>query len=399
MIDGAAYDIGAFVFNTNHRLLTVFPDVAGCFIRITGKYSSVTPRGTLDDYPITVRGYLRDNGMAHFCRACMDVAFAKVRYTSRDTLTAYVKYYLGNSIYTRSGLKSYIERLYNIPDDEVDIEFATKRMLLIRDSASLRKVVVRLARRREIVFNADAERLGELVRPREGFDRLYAQIDDILRERGVTVLRSCEINEVHRAGSGFEIVAGGERRVYDRVISTIPLEAMAGLLCMSPVEGPEYMRLFSLFYRFRGDCGHGATVLYNFTYEGRWKRATMFSKYYGEYQGDQYFSVEGTVPPGEDGDLLPFQTDFETHVTRLGLYRGQLLYQGGLMTGHAYPLYRKANTARAAALKDAIRRMGIDIAGRQGELDYISSADAAGNAEEVATRVAASLASGGRTST
>jgi len=393
-IDGVAYDIGAFIFGSDHCMFAAFPEVAHLFVPVVSEHTSITPSGTLDGYPMTFRGYVRDHGVSGFCRGCMDIALAKIRYFRRETMAAYVKYYLGNSIYVRTGLKNYIERLYNIPDAEVDLEFAAKRMSYLKDWASLRGTLIRLARSRDTVFTADTSHAAALVRPPQGFGAVYSAVHRILQERGVTVLTDCKILAVRCAVSGFEIDFGGETRSYDRVVSTIPLEAIARTLGIPTIEGPEYMGLFSLFYRFRGDSGHSATVLYNFTLEGRWKRVTSFSRFYGLHEGDEYFSVEGTIPQGDEGDLSLLQTDFEEHIDRLGLYRGKLTLQGAVRTGHAYPVYRKGNTARVIALKAVVQRSGIRIVGRQGDLDYISSADAAGNADEAAAQIAASLRSG-----
>src|SRR3546814_4801134 len=72
---------------------------------------------------------------------------------NRDTLPALCRYYVGEAIYTDSGLKNYIERLYSLPDHEIDLLFAAKRMTKLVDRAGFR--------------NRLATSLGRVSKPRE----------------------------------------------------------------------------------------------------------------------------------------------------------------------------------------------------------------------------------------
>jgi hypothetical protein len=95
-------------------------------------------------------------------------------------------------------------------------------MSYLKDWASLRGTLIRLARSRDTVFTADTSHPAALVRPPQGFGAVYSEVHRILQERGITVLTDCEIHAVRCAVSGFEIDFKGETRVYDQVVSTIP---------------------------------------------------------------------------------------------------------------------------------------------------------------------------------
>jgi protoporphyrinogen oxidase len=386
-LGGAVYDVGPFLFGHNHRLFKTFPEVHDLLVPVHSKYVSITPRGTLDDYPMTLRGYVRANGWPHFAYACLNILYSKVRHVRRHTLTAHVKYYLGSAIYRQSGLKTYIERLYGIPDHEVALEFAQARLSLIANWASLRRTLRRFFARQPTVFTASPVAPGDLVRPPEGFAALYQRLAELLQERGVRVLTDCAIQSVQPSPPSFEVTVKDRPARYDVVVSTIPLGAMARLLGLQGFQDPEYVKLFSLFYRFRGKSGHDATLLHNFTFRGQWKRITTFSGYYGRLEGEEYFVVEGTLKEAVLVDLGHLQADFESHVRDLGLYCGRLQYQGGVLTDYAYPVYRRENLDRVLQMKTRLRAAGLYLAGRQGEFDYISSSDAAGNAQEVAQQI------------
>lgn len=394
-IDGTVYDIGAFVFYHTHSIFKTFPEVQELCVSVQSKYVSITPSGRLDSYPMTIRGYIADNGILHCGFAFFDILYSKLRHAERDTLSSYIQYYLGHSIYTRSGLKNYIERLYGIPDREVALEFATARLSLIENWASLRRIAANLVWRKQTVFSASPVKTGDLVRPSEGFDTLYGRVEELLRAAGVGILTGRAIRAVRPSSNGFAVDLTYEIRHYDRVVSTIPLSTMSQLVGLQFPEGVEYAKLFSLFYRFSGDTGHDATLLHNFTLEGLWKRVTTFSLYYTAPAGEQYFVVEGTLKENVDLDEALLREDFESHVRRLGLYRGILKYQGCILTDHAYPVYRLGNLERVLAAKVKLRELGIDLSGRQGEFDYISSSDAAGSAQRLARAILENLAHAG----
>jgi protoporphyrinogen oxidase len=273
----------------------------------------------------------------------------------------------------------------------VALEFATARLSLIEEWASLRRIVASLVRRKPTMFTASPVKTGDLVRPSEGFDTLYGAVEESLRAAGVGILTACAIRSVCPSKNGFAVELVDEVRHYDRVVSTIPLSTMSQLVGLPFPEGVEYAKLFSLFYRFSGDAGHDATLLHNFTLDGLWKRVTTFSLYYSARVGEQYFVVEGTLKENVELDEALLRKDFESHVRRLGLYRGMLKYQGCIRTDHAYPVYRLGNLERVLAAKTKLRELGIDLAGRQGEFDYISSSDAAGGAQKLARAILGSL--------
>ncbi len=113
---------------------------------------------------------------------------------------------LGNSIYVRTGLKNYIERLYNIPDAEVDLFSSLPSGCRISKTGHrCAGTLIRLARSQDTVFTADTSHAAALVRPPQGFGAVYSAVHRILQERGVTVLTDCKILAVRCAVSGFEI--------------------------------------------------------------------------------------------------------------------------------------------------------------------------------------------------
>lgn len=388
-LDGAAYDIGAFIFTRDHELFRAFPDLIDQFERVRPIHRSITPGGRLDHYPATLKGFVRDNGVLRTFGALGSLLVGKVRYARRDSLPSLVRYYLGNVFYERSGFRTYLERLYGLPAREIDLEFAATRLFFLADVCSLRRrgarAITGLWRRRSDSFDEPAV----LVRPRGGFEPVYALIAARLLEKGVTVHTSALLQRVERGKTGnFVVQTANSAEHFDRVISTLPVPVTARLIGERPPDGLEYMKLISLFYRFRGTRGHEGAVLCNLTRQGRWKRAIAFSELYGPLDGDEYLTVEVTSRSASAADVAGADDDFRRHVNVLGFYNGTLTLVGTHVTEHAYPVYR---VREVKMLRDTRRRLeewGIDLLGRQGRFDYATSSVVAAKARTMAASIA-----------
>ncbi|MEQ9623689.1 NAD(P)-binding protein [Coleofasciculus chthonoplastes] len=392
-IDNLNYDIGAFVFPVDHSLFKTFPRIKDLCLQIKNQMGSLTPRGTIDKYPCTINGYIRDHGLVNFSYACLDLAYCKFRYWQRDNIPAFIKYYIGKNVYEKSGLKSYIEILYGIRDEEIDIEFATKRLGEVEKAASLKAIIYKLLQSRNTALVEPPTLKEVVVRPTEGFHSMYEVANDVLLSQGVNIFTNCEMKAITRRGEGFEIEFLDSKKYYDRVISTIPIATISRLIGKPLEKDLEYRKLLSMFYRFNGDLGYSDNILHNFTTQGSWKRITTFSKYYGTYEGDDYFVVEITLEKDTQPDISKQQQDFENHVQSRGLFKGELKYQGSLVIPNAYPVYRRDRLHEVIKAKQGLREWGLDLAGRQGEFDYITSYDAAANARNLADKIKADYCS------
>ncbi|HEV7587767.1 MAG TPA: FAD-dependent oxidoreductase [Longimicrobium sp.] len=382
-VGGLHYDIGAFFYDAAHPLFDLFPFLRDTCVRVAGRHLSVTPAGTLDRYPLTLRGYVRDHGRARTAAAIADLAWCKWACRRRASLPDHLAYYLGRRMYVQSGLKTYIERLFGLPDVEIGLEFARYRLAKVASACSWRGTAGRLVRGRTAV----AEVLSPYgyVRPKLGFAAMYGPVAEALRQRGVRVRTGARIDEARRAGAVHELSVDGTVERYDDVVSTIPIPTLARLAGMERPAAVETRSLFSLFYRHSGGLRHDATYLYNFNPAGRWKRMTTFSAMYGRERGDAWFTVEGTLEAGCGEEALDAcRHDLEKTAAGFGLFDGTPEYQGGVVTANAYPIYRPDDGPALDAARGALRDRGFVLVGRQGAFDYLGSGTIAANARRTA---------------
>lgn len=380
-VDGLMYDIGAFLFTPDHPVFKSFPFLLPHFKSVRHSAISITPSGRPDRYPCTMRGFVRDNGVGVALTCAAEILVARARHDPHGSVADYARYHLGDTFYQRSGLQHYIERLYALPQDEIGIEFAEQRLVSIKKytpSGVLRRRLDAAMRRLR-----GQPPITTMVRPAEGFGAVYGMIRRDLESLGTEIHLGSPVRGVRRAGDEFVIATEAGEHVVDRVVSTIPVPAMLGLLGL-PAEGFDYMHLVSLFCR--ANLGHDAWLQCNFTHEGDWKKLTAFSKCYGMEGGRDYFTVEMTTREPSDELRDRFYEDFTAHARRLGVVEGDVEMAGSRITRDAYPVFHREGGAAIAAGRARLREAGIEFVGRQGNFEYSSSGVVAGRARSFATR-------------
>lgn len=385
-IDGLTYDIGAFFFEPEHQVFRTFPSLRDTFVAFPVKVATVADGGKLDRYPISLGGYIKNHGAARLLVAVADLGLCKLRLDPDRSLPEYIQYYVGSTIYRDSGLPHYIERMFGLPAEEIDLAFAARRMANLKRWGSLRATAARIARSPLGFINEPWFSPTTLARPPGGFIDAYGQIEEHLIQAGVAVHKGARIQAIHRRDRGFELVMPSGAVHVDRVISTAPLAITARLCGLTADYQFETVTLLTLFYRYDGPPGYDGAVVYNFSRGGPWKRITDFSYIYGDARG--YFAAELPLPNVQAADTAAARRAFEDHLAEVGLYRGGLHYQGEVLTPRAYPIYRASTLATLEADKQRVTDWGITLAGRQGEFEYQSSSQVATNVARLADQVA-----------
>lgn len=216
-----------------------------------------------------------------------------------------------------------------------------------------------------------------LVRPREGFERLFDQVGAQLRAGGVQIHLGGELQKIEAQGGGFLVTTSAGVFAASRVISSLPLTVTAEACGIDAGDQIRSLPLLSLFVAFTGDLGFKSEVLYNFSDSGSWKRLTVHSRIYGQTaDGRDYLSVEAPLalgPSDADREFTAFLAFMRDH----GLMAGEAELVGHELTEFAYPTYAHGSIDASEALIDKIEQTGVEMLGRQGRFDYIPTASKA----------------------
>ncbi len=368
--DGLKYDIGAFLYSDIHWFFRIFPFLKDVFVEVRHVPTSIYGKGRYGQYPFHPKTYRKEHGNLNFALSSLSLLFGKLRYRNIETLTDYCQYYLGERVYKKSGLQRYVKRLYKRDDHEVDVKLGYSRMKTI-GRFGLRKIIKK-ALSGQAVFNFRRPNSQIHVRPENGFGEVFRLLENHLLELGVIVSKNKAITGIRKIDGRYEISSGEGSDMYDGVISSIPFTVTQKLIGKTPDYLPSYMSLLTLFYK--GEILVDKNVFYNFTQQGEWKRITVFSKYYGRVDNQDYFCTEITIDPKQENDVDQLREEFETHIRELGI-ADRLDLRGYKIIPFAYPFFGQGEMEKATHELDVIRNYGIGLIGRQGSFDYMTSSE------------------------
>lgn len=382
-LGGFTFDVGSFIFQDDSPLLAHFPELLPLYHPIKPSWARLNPQGKVAAYPFSLRDDVLAAGPVELTRILWSAAVGRVDIRHLTTARDFARRWVGARFLHRSGLDTYMARLYGCPIDQIDLKFAQSRMMWIEERARVRALIRQLT---AIIRRTPAgvPTNHQLARPRAGFASLYAPAVAALEKRGAEFGLGEHIHEVRRTGSSFEVVTSRGLISADRVFSTIPLNRVAGI-CGLPDPSLPTVTLVSLFYSFAGRRGFDESILYNFSHEARWKRLTVYSDFYGLVDERCFFAVE-TVADRAGTTVEEAAAEFRRHTAANGLFDGDLRLEGSHVLAEAYPIYSAGSDQRAAHLVEALSEFGIKSFGRQGAFRYQSTARVSTNEAEAALR-------------
>ena len=366
------FDIGSFIFFAGSPFFRRFPAAEAVCHPARIAVERVTPQGRISKYPFSLVDDLFRRGPIEIVRTFLSLGYGRLRRRRRESAGSFARYHLGERLFAQSGLRAYIQRLCGIPADEVDYRFAEKRMNWIAQAVSLGPIAARVRR----FGKAQAAGPAVLVRPREGFERLFDQVGAQLRAEGVQIHLGSVLQKIEPQDGGFLVTTSRGVFAASRIISSLPLTMTAEACGVEPGDQIRSLPLLSLFVVFDGDLGFKSQVLYNFSDIGSWKRLTVHSMIYGQADGRDYLSVEVPLalgPSDADHEFAAFLAFMHDH----GLLAGEAELVGHELTDFAYPTYARGSIDASEALIDQIEQTGVEMLGRQGRFDYIPTASKA----------------------
>jgi hypothetical protein len=365
-IGGYTFDIGSFIFQDDSPLLVHLPEILPLYRPIDPSWGRLNPQGVVTKYPISIKDDLIAAGPVEWVRIIFSVLFARIFRRKLKNARDFAQFWIGARLLHRSGLGKYMERFYGLPTEKIDIKFAERRMLWIKEHATVRRYLSLphwLKPRMKVTPNQ------QLARPREGFAFLYKGAAERLERSGVTFLLDAKMCSLQKKDGKFVLDIDGRTVAGSRVVSTIPLQRVQDLCGIVSDEKLQTVTLISLFFSFSGQRGFRESVLYNFSHAGAWKRLTVYSDFYGRVGGREFFTVEVNAYH-VSGSVETAAQDFRRHTVENKLFSGDLHLEGSYIVSNAYPIYTDNADEHAARSIALLRAFGVESLGRQGGFDY-----------------------------
>lgn len=375
--NGFTFDVGAFYYWPTMPLFRMYPSLLEDCRRRSLLVERIRPSGVVGRYPFGLKAEFIDRGPSYWTMALGSMGLARLRRRRILTAKDYATYWMGQKLFDDLGMADYIHRFFGVPADQIEAQFAIRRMDLIprygKPSYWLRNVYRHLKER----VRSNSRGAGDplLVRPEKGLAYMYAKAVHELVSRGVAIRLGTPIDRIAKQGSHFEISAAGAAFRTSNLVNTTPLCSIAAHFGIADASGLETVDLATLFVSFEGERGFDAQILYNWGRKGRWKRLTMHSDYYGARNGREYASVEVTLFRSGPPDFAELFNDFVSSVNGYGLFTGSLRLEGSRVTPAAYPAYTIGSTQKSNRVIERLGELGVQTVGRQGRFDYLPTGE------------------------
>lgn len=391
-INSYTYDIGAFYYWRTMPMFKMFPEMLEDCISAKIEIERISPKGQVGPYPFSLRHEFINQGPIYWARTLSSLGRARLNRSHFVTAEDFAVYWMGRKLYTDLGMANYIQRFFGLSADCIEAQFAASRMPRVANLGSfkywLKKANVTL---KETLFPPGKPQAnGLIVRPEAGLSHMYGRAVTALTRQGVDVRLDSKLNRIVKKDRRFELSMDGGQVRAANIVSTIPIKQISSFLDISAGQELESVALATLFFSFVGDRKFTGTILYNWGWEGRWKRLTMHSDYYGQRRKREYTSVEVPIFRCDSLDVELLVQDFTSSVSRYNLFQGNLTFEGHRFLEEAYPAYTLGTGEKVASAISQLNDIGIQSAGRQGRFDYLPTG------EHVAKQVAGNISVKGR---
>ncbi len=244
--DGYRFDLGG------HRFFTKVKEVDDLWHEIMGDEFLKRPRQSriywndkFLEYPLQGMDVIRKLGPIELTRCLASYLLAAVKPKGReDSFEEWVSNRFGKRLY-RHFFKTYTEKLWGVPADEIRAEWAAQRI----------KGLSFFAAAKAAFFGNRGNKIKSLISefnyPRYGPGQMWERMADEIRAKGGEIRLNAPVTRVRMDPASrrvTEIVAGGETLTPSYVISSLPLRTIVGI---TEPEAPGEVRDAAWGLRYR----------------------------------------------------------------------------------------------------------------------------------------------------
>src|ERR1700694_5917493 len=224
--DGYRFDLGG------HRFFTKAKEVDDLWHEIMKeeflrrpRQSRIYWRGKFLEYPLQGMDVIRKLGPIELTRCLLSYLWAAAKPKGReDTFEAWVSNRFGRRLYGHF-FKSYSEKVWGVPADEIRAEWAAQRINGLSFFAAAKSAF----------FGNRGNKIKSLISefnyPRYGPGQMWEQMTDDIQAHGGEVRLNSPVTRIRFAPDGrvTEVVAGGATLTPSHVISSLPLRTTVGI--------------------------------------------------------------------------------------------------------------------------------------------------------------------------
>ncbi|HEX6914642.1 MAG TPA: FAD-dependent oxidoreductase [Chitinophagaceae bacterium] len=378
---GQRVDLGPHrFFSQDRRINELWLEVVGSDYRLVDRLTRIYYKGKFFQYPLKATDALRKLGALEVLRSMQSYFRTRVSPPHNDNSFEYwVTSRFGKRLF-EIFFKSYSEKLWGIPCNELDADFAAQRIKKFSLSEAVKHAFTRSSNRHNTL-------VSKFAYPIAGTGMVYHKMERAIREKGGNILLNSPIASVslNEQGAVNGVVrADGSYLPYDEVISSMPLNLLVKQLSTAPasvqdsVSGLRFRNTILVYLHIEGEHLFPDNWLYVQEPSVRMGRITNFRNWVPElYNGSnntilvlEYWCYDkDDIWTAGDKQLTALAT---REITKTGLLQNHKILDSFIYRiPRCYPVYHKGYKEALAPVIDYLKGVpGLTCIGRYGAFKY-----------------------------
>jgi protoporphyrinogen oxidase len=380
---GQIVDIGPHrFFSSDPRVNKLWLEVIGKDYKMVDRLTRIFFRNKFYYYPVKAGDALKNLGIIEAARCVGSYAWQRVKPGGKElgnTFESWVVARFGKRLY-RHFFKTYTEKLWGIPATELDSEFASQRIKKLSLWEAMKSAI----------FGGGGQKHKTLVDqfayPNNGTGEVYNRMRDYVKKHGGKVYLKTPVEQVITSGKtvkGIRLV-GGEERMYDDIVSSMPLTILVSRLKNVPpkVENAnkslKFRNTLIVYLQVKAKEIFPDNWIYVHSSELRTGRITNFRNWVPSINRDKKESIlameywcfdEDDFWHWDDKQYIELAKE---EIVKTGLIKSNQIIEGKVVrVPKCYPVYRHGYKKGLKLVEDFLRDYKhLQIIGRYGAFKY-----------------------------
>ena len=380
---GQKVDVGPHRFFSNDaRVNRLWLEVIGRDYRMIDRLTRIYYRKRFFDYPLRAANALWNMGLFSAARClasyCKEKVLPSFRPEDNQTFESWVVSRFGRRLF-QMFFQSYSEKLWGIPCDELDADFAAQRIKKFSMGEAIKSAL-------GLGKNKHKTLVDQFAYPLEGTGLVYERMADYVRKNGGRIHLHSPVHRLlhdNRRIYGIEF-PDGTQESFDHVISTMPLTLMVKGLddlpshVESAIDQLRFRNTLLIYLHVDGADLFPDQWLYVHSPDLLVGRVTNFRNWVPELYGDAKTSILALEYWANDDDALWHEDDAgliaraEREIRTTGLIGKAAVLDGNVFRiRRCYPVYARGYKESLRPVVDYLNSFtGLTVIGRYGAFKY-----------------------------
>lgn len=367
-------------FSADKKVNSLWLEIVGTDYEMVKRLTRIYYRGRFFSYPIRVFNVLANLGIYEAMRCIVSYAKEQLIKRRRDgTFKSWVQSRFGTRLF-EIFFKSYTEKLWGLPCDKLDEDFAAQRIKKLSFYEAIRNAM------RRGKDNTHGTLIDEFAYPLEGSGMVYDRMKERIEAYGNTVYLNCPVYGIVTSGDkviGLQL-EDGKYCEYDQVISSMPYSLMVERLPAVPAG----IKKLAAHLRYRNTILVYLLINETSLFPDNWVyvhseellmgRITNFRNWVPNLYGEEEKTILAVEYWCNDEDAIWQYSDEALHqlvkaeIVKTGLVKEALIEDYYIHRLHrSYPVYKKGYRHLLSPIEEYLSGIeNLSVIGRYGAFKY-----------------------------